>query len=146
MTGICQSELPHRFQYTDDISGFRSFGVVRVHIALDDRSLPVQYESSRHGHLPGVVTEKPLKINSEFRVQFAQVVRKSVNQAELFGYLVAGIYQHAEGQVMLFGHLFGIFSQLGGYRNQGCACLFDIGNHFPIFYRRLTLQSDSFYL
>ncbi len=118
----------NRFQYIDDIGRFRSFGVVRVHIAVDDRSLAVQYESSRHGDLPGVVTVKPLKIDSGLLVQFAQVVRKGVNQAELCGYLVAGISQHAESQVMLFNHLLGILSQLGRNPNESSACIFDINN------------------
>ena len=99
-----------------------------MHIAVDDLSLAVQDESPRHGYLPGVVPVKPLKIDSEFFVEFSQAVRQGVNQAKLRGHSVTQVSQHPESQLVLFDHLLGILRQLGRNPNQGSTCILDIEN------------------
>ena len=96
---------------------------------MDNGSLAVQDESSRHGQSPGVIAIEPLEIDAEFRVQVTQILRQGVNQAKLGGHRVAGVSQHTEGQVVFFGHLLGKFYLLRRNPNKGGACLFDTGNN-----------------
>lgn len=69
----------------------RSYRIVSVGFGVSYNRIPVNNESGRQGQSPGIVAIGFGKINAEPQINFSQILRNGMNQAEFLSHCIAGV-------------------------------------------------------